>query len=203
MALKSSVITLPKNCKIIYLNGPTSSGKTTLAKALQQAFEEPFLHVGIDKIIGWMPEKMNDWLALSHDAPLPGFSWKKGVDPSGHPTYELQMGPYAKKIRRAFLEIARLLATLGHNLILDDFAFGKKDVDEWKALLTDFQVLWVGVNAPLEILESREKTRGNRVVGSARDQFHKIHAGAVYDLTLDTHQSSLGENVAKIQAALG
>lgn len=42
--------------QIIYLNGPSSSGKTTLAKALQHAFEEPFLHVGIDKIIGWMPD---------------------------------------------------------------------------------------------------------------------------------------------------
>jgi chloramphenicol 3-O phosphotransferase len=40
--------------KIIYLNGPSSSGKTTLAKALQDAFEEPFLHVGIDKIIDRM-----------------------------------------------------------------------------------------------------------------------------------------------------
>jgi len=37
--------------QIIYLNGPSSSGKTTLAKALQDVFEEPFLHVGIDKII--------------------------------------------------------------------------------------------------------------------------------------------------------
>lgn len=43
--------------QIIYLNGPSSSGKTTLAKALQHAFDDPFLHVGIDKIIGWMPEK--------------------------------------------------------------------------------------------------------------------------------------------------
>ena len=34
--------------QIIYLNGPSSSGKTTLAKALQHAFEEPFLHIGID-----------------------------------------------------------------------------------------------------------------------------------------------------------
>jgi chloramphenicol 3-O phosphotransferase len=50
-----------KMFNIIYLNGPSSSGKTTLAKALQQAFEEPFLHVSVDKIIGWMPEKINDW----------------------------------------------------------------------------------------------------------------------------------------------
>ncbi len=47
--------------QIIYLNGPSSSGKTTLARGLQHAFEDLFLHVGIDKIDGWMPEKVNDW----------------------------------------------------------------------------------------------------------------------------------------------
>ena len=36
--------------KIIYLNGPSSSGKTTLAKALQESLEEPYLHIGIDKV---------------------------------------------------------------------------------------------------------------------------------------------------------
>ena len=60
--------------QIIYLNGPSSSGKTTLAKALQQAFEEPFLRVAVDHIIGWMPEKVNDW--TGKEAPL-GYSWKK------------------------------------------------------------------------------------------------------------------------------
>jgi chloramphenicol 3-O phosphotransferase len=47
--------------KIIYLNGPSSSGKTTIAKALQDSFYEPYLHVGIDKMIGFMPAKVNDW----------------------------------------------------------------------------------------------------------------------------------------------
>ena len=60
--------------QIIYLNGPSSSGKTTLAKALQHAFDDLFLHVGIDKIIGWMPEKVNDWTGV--EASL-GYSWKK------------------------------------------------------------------------------------------------------------------------------
>jgi chloramphenicol 3-O-phosphotransferase len=85
--------------QIIYLNGPSSSGKTTLAKALQHAFEKPFLHVGIDKIIGWMPEKINDW--TGKEAPL-GYSWKKGQDESGNPIQELQAGPYAQKIGETF-----------------------------------------------------------------------------------------------------
>jgi len=35
--------------EVIYLGGPSSSGKTTLAKAIQDDFDDPFLHIGIDK----------------------------------------------------------------------------------------------------------------------------------------------------------
>jgi chloramphenicol 3-O phosphotransferase len=186
-----------ESVQIIYLNGPSSSGKTTLAKALQHAFEEPFLHVGIDKIIGWMPEKVNNW--TGGDAPL-GYSWKQGIDESGNPIQELQIGPYAKKIAKTFQEVVLLLAEMGHNLIIDDVSFGKSQVDEWKELLKNFKVLWVGVNAPLAILEQREKERGNRIIGSARGQFHGVHAGATYDLEIDTHHATLDENIEKIKS---
>jgi len=182
--------------QIIYLNGPSSSGKTTLAKALQHAFEEPFLHVGIDKIIGWMPEKVNDW--TGGEAPL-GFSWKKSQDESGNPIQELQEGPYAQKIGTTFREVVLALARMGHHLIIDDVSFGKEQVDAWKETLKDFRVLWVSVNAPLSVLEEREKRRGNRILGSARGQFHKVHTDVTYDLQIDTHQASPEENAEEIK----
>jgi chloramphenicol 3-O phosphotransferase len=77
--------------QIIYLNGPSSSGKTTLAKALQHAFDDLFLHVSIDKIISWMPEKVNDWTGDGETSL--GYSWKKSTDASGHLIQELQIGP--------------------------------------------------------------------------------------------------------------
>lgn len=188
-----------KLVQIIYFNGPSSSGKTTLAKALQHALEEPFLHVGIDKIIGWMPEKVNDW--TGGEAPL-GYSWKKSEDTSGNPIQELQIGPYAQKIGKTFQEVALALAKMGHHLIIDDLSFGKQQLDEWKKILKDFRVLWVGVNAPLPVLEQREKERGNRIPGSARGQFHKVHVDAAYDLEVDTHQASIVENTEKIKSLL-
>src|SRR5258708_1171167 len=183
--------------QIIYLNGPSSSGKTTLAKALQHAFKEPFLHVGIDKIIGWMPEKINDW--TGGEAPL-GYSWKKSVDESGNPIQELQAGPYAQKIGKTSQEVVLALAKMGHRIVIDDVSFGKQQLDEWKKTLEGFQVLWVGVNAPLPVLAQREKERGNRILGSARGQFHKVHVDASYDLEIDTHQASISENVEKIKS---
>ena len=186
-----------KTAQIIYLNGPSSSGKTTLAKALQQAFEQPFLHVGIDKIIGWMPEKINDW--TGGEAPL-GYSWKKSQDEAGNPIQELQAGPYAQKMGETFREVVLALAKMGHHIIVDDVSFGKQQVDVWKETLGDFPVVWIGVNAPLSILEKREKERGNRILGSARGQFHKVHVDINYDLEIDTHHASLKENIEKIKS---
>ncbi len=183
--------------QIIYLNGPSSSGKTTLAKALQHAFEEPFLHVGIDKIIGWMPEKVNDW--TGGEASI-GYSWKKSEDASGNPIQELQVGPYAQKIGKTFQEVVVALAKMGHHIVIDDVSFGKQQLDEWKKALKAFRVLWVGVNAPLTVLEQREKERGNRIQGSARGQFHKVHVDAIYDLEIDTHRASISENTEKIKS---
>lgn len=176
---KGRLTMINKSIQIVYLNGPSSSGKTTLAKALQNAFEEPFLHVGIDKIIGWMPEKINDW--TGGEAPL-GYSWKASVDTSGNLIQELQTGPYAQKIRKPLQEVVLALAKMGHCIVIDDVSFGKQELNEWKEILKDFRVLLVGVNAPLPILEQREKERGNRIVGSARGQFFKVHVDTVYDL---------------------
>jgi chloramphenicol 3-O phosphotransferase len=185
--------------QVIYLNGPSSSGKTVLAKALQKAFDEPFLHVGIDKIIGWMPEKINDW--TGGEACL-GYSWKSGADESGHPIQDLQIGPFAKKMEKTFQEVVLTLVKSGHHLIIDDVSFGKDEVDEWRKVLQGYNVIWVGVNAPLHILEQREQERGNRIEGSARGQFHKVHVGVSYDLEIDTHHVPLADNIAKIQSAI-
>ncbi|MFA6119096.1 MAG: hypothetical protein WCT85_04480 [Parachlamydiales bacterium] len=72
--------------KIIYLNGPSSSGKTTIVKALQESFSEPYLHLGIDKIIEFIPAKINNWEGAS---PSLGFSWEHAIDPTGHPIYQI------------------------------------------------------------------------------------------------------------------
>lgn len=185
--------------KIIYLNGPSSSGKTTIAKALQESLNEPYLLLGLDKIIGFMPEKINDW--EGGPAPL-GFSWKPFTDPTGQPAYQIHMGPFAKKITRTLKDITLLLASQHYNLIIDDVAFDSIEVEEWRQVLKGYHVLFVGVLTPLEILEQRERVRGNRFLGTARGQYFKVHDNVAYDLEIDTHAQTLEENVAKIKAAL-
>lgn len=183
------------NYQIIYFNGPSSSGKSELIKELQASLDKPFLHVGIDKVIGMMPAHTNHW--EGGYAPL-GFCWKAAKDEDGTPMYELQMGPFAHQISQTYRELVLRLAELEHFIIIDDVAFGKKEFDRWKTLLADYKVLYLGVHAPLNVIEERERKRGNRIIGSARAQFRKVHEGINYDLDIDTHQDTLCDNVSKI-----
>jgi len=184
---------------IIYFNGPSSSGKTYLASALQKALEEPFLYVSIDMMVQMMPPSLNDWTGVA--APQ-GFSWKKGVDATGHTVQELQIGPFAQKMIESFKEVVLSLAKGGHNIIIDDVAFGKSQVDLWKERLKDFDVLYVGIFAPLEVLEKREQERSGRIAGSARAQYYKCHQDVEYDLFLDTDADSTEKNTEKIKNAM-
>jgi len=185
--------------QIIYLNGPSSVGKTTLAKALQETLDEPFLHLSFDKAIGWMPQKMNDW--EGGHSPL-GFSWKHSQDTDGFPMQLLKAGPFAHKIQHSFRNVVLYLAQSGYHLIVDDFAFGQENRALWQEMLKDFSVLWVGLKAPLEVLEQREKERKERIAGSARAQFLQFQQENWYDVELDTHNESIRSLIQKIQERL-
>jgi chloramphenicol 3-O phosphotransferase len=185
--------------QIIYINGPSSSGKTTLAQILQQDLDQPFLHIGIDRVIGMMPAKLNNW--EGGPAPL-GFSWKNVTDASGHSVHEIQLGPFAKKISLTLKEIVLTMAKMNHHIIIDDVALGEHDVDKWRAVLSDYKVLWVGIHSPLSLLEEREKQRGNRIVGSARAQYYQVHKDVIYDLEFDTSKDPLEKIVQVIKDKL-
>lgn len=192
-------VSMKKSLQIIYLNGPSSSGKTTLAKAFQQEFDQPFLHIGIDRVIGMMPEKLNNWEGMP--APL-GFSWKPSTDQTGHPIHEIQTGPFAKKIVQTLMQMVLTMAKMGHYVIIDDVSFGESNVDVWRDALKEYKVLWVGIKAPLNILEARERERGNRMHGSARAQYFQVHKDVIYDLEFDTNKDSLKSIIKKIKEYL-
>lgn len=185
--------------QLIYINGPSSVGKTTLAKALQEAFCDPFLHIGIDKVIGMMPAKFNDW--EGGHAPE-GFSWKQGIDDKGNIIQEIQSGPFAQKMILTLKEIVRTLAQLGHYVIIDDVALSRNEVDEWSRVLQPYKVLWIGITAPIELLEERERMRANRINGSSRAQAAHVHQGVAYDFEFDTSKEPLETIVECIKAEI-
>lgn len=186
--------------QIVYLNGPSSVGKSTIARLLQQQLQDPFLVIGIDQLIFMMPEKFNNFTGTGgSNVEVPGFSFQEIVDETGAATgFKIHTGYFGQRMVKALKELVITLARSGFNVIVDDVSFGKKEVQLWNEALREFSVLWVGVHAPLEVIEAREKARGDRKVGSARWQAERVHIGVNYDIMIDTHEKSLDENVAEL-----
>ena len=94
--------------------------------------------------------------------------------------------------------IIKALVNDGLYVVVDYVAFGKEDLDKIKEELSSLKILWVGIHCPLNIIEKREKDRGDRTIGFARYFYHNTHKGNNYDLNLDTHTNTLEENTSLI-----
>jgi chloramphenicol 3-O phosphotransferase len=69
----------------------------------------------------------------------------------------------------------------------------------YKNLLSAFDLFLVGVFAPLDVLEARERERGDRLIGLARWQYDRVHKGVPYDLEVDTSHATPLECAALIK----
>ena len=181
--------------KVIFLNGPSSSGKTNIAKLLQAKLPEPYMHIGIDKLIGMMPAHLNDWEGGVAEQ---GFFWKKEYDKNGYQVFHIQMGPYAKKVSNTLKDVVVTMLKNGLNVIVDEVCIEEKSFENWQKKLSAYKVLYVGIRAPIDVLEKREKERNDRIHGSARAQHKLVHQGNQYDLEIDTAVSSIEECVRVI-----
>lgn len=150
---------------VIFLNGVSSSGKTSIAKILQQTLAAPYLHVQLDSFEAMLPERYDegglfDWQALFPKA-LSGFHHSIAA-----------------------------LATAGNNLIVDHVTVYREgwhsSLIECAYLLMPFRAYLIGVHCSLSELQRREQARGDRFVGTALRQFDRVHRYGVADLNVDT-----------------
>ena len=154
--------------QIIFLNGASSSGKGSIAKALQGILEKPCVHLCIDDYLGAFQK------GLWNNKEVVQWEWPN--------------------IIAGFHAAAAAIARAGNLVIVDDVL---EEEPPWiENMLTFFDgldVTFVGVHCPLEELERREKERGDRRQGMARQQFEQVHAQAIYDVEVDTLALSPGE----------
>jgi chloramphenicol 3-O phosphotransferase len=175
---------------IIFLNGCTSSGKSSLAKALQETLPGLWLVSGIDQAIGMAP------LRLHHHPD--GFFFDADAD--GH--VRLNFGGEGQALLAAHRRAAVALAQDGVNLILDEVLATPDMRWLWLEALEGCDVWFVGVHCELDELERREVARGDRRIGQARGQFGKVHEGMVYDIELDTTEGPIAVAARQITSRL-
>jgi chloramphenicol 3-O phosphotransferase len=157
--------------KIIYLNGTSSSGKTSITRALHEQLNQPYLHCPIDFF-----EQM-----------IPHQQIQRGIVPD------------LNAIQAGFTGCIAALANAGNNIIVDDVICEPFDHPEGQTPLPTrellhqrvgalhaFNILYVKVYCSLPTVEQREQARGNRTIGLARFQFHRVHQDSIYDVEVDT-----------------
>jgi chloramphenicol 3-O phosphotransferase len=162
--------------RIVLLNGVGSVGKSSIANALQTITTDPFLHVQMDAFLEMLPERYQD-----HPDGLTFTT----VQQDGKPSVVIRTGPVADRAFRGMRHAVAAMAAQGNDLIVDEVLMGRKKA-EYVTLLSAFEVFLVGVFAPLDILEARERERGDRMIGLARWQYDRVHQDIEYDLEVDT-----------------
>ncbi|MCE3230735.1 MAG: chloramphenicol phosphotransferase [Alphaproteobacteria bacterium] len=174
---------------ILFLNGCSSSGKSTLAKAIQHLSDTPWLLLGIDTFFHMMPSK---YVGFGEKADE-GYRFVPSQD-KGEPMMRVESGVFGKAVTHSIPKVIQTLAKDAHNLIVDEVLFSDGELEAYVQALTGYTVYFIGVMCDLKTLQEREILREDRALGLARDQFAHVHnRKRPYDLTVDTtHTSPFG-----------
>jgi chloramphenicol 3-O phosphotransferase len=151
--------------------------KISTAKALQAITSKPFLHIAMDTFLDMLPKKML--------ANPDGLLFETAQD-DGKPVIAIRIGPVLERAMRGMRHAVAAMAAQGNNLLVDVVMTEARIAQEYRDLLRPFDLRLVGLFAPLDVLEARERARGDREVGLARWQYGRVHRGIAYDLEVDT-----------------
>ena len=128
-----------------------------------------------------------------------GLLFETGED-EGRPSTAIASGPSFGRLMTGMRHAIAAMAEHGNNVIVDDVFWSGED-KEYRRLLRTYDVRLVGLFAPLELIEERERRRGDRVIGLARWQFGRVHQGVIYDLEIDMSEASASRAAVIIRDA--
>ena len=184
--------------RAIVLTGTSGAGKSSMAAELQNILPEPFLALGLDTFFGAMPYR---WTSAGESSGE-GFSYVRDTDPQGHPRLRIDYGPVGARLLAGMRGAVAALLSEGNNVIVDEMPIDTTIVPAWRAALAEYRVLWVRVNAPLAVLESREAERfPERFRGLSRGHYDICDAED-FDLVLDSSDLEPSERAQYVATAL-
>lgn len=161
--------------RMILLNGAPSASKTTLARAVHEAVDEPMFYLSLDEFRGGIRPQF--WIGD-------------------------QVAGLFRRIMRAYLEVLEAVAAQGLPVVSE--AVITPDVTEFYAPLFErFDVTLVGVRCPLTVNQERESRRTDRRNGPIDldvANFELVHQQD-YDLEVDTSVEPTTTSLARILAA--
>ena len=179
--------------QVVILNGVSSAGKSSLARALQSITWPPFLHVQLDTFTEMLPASFREQAGGAEQTPESTCLTSARTD---------NIDEIVGQTRRGMRHAVAAMAAQGLRLVIDEVMDDAAAV-EYDRLLAPYRTFVVGVTAPREILELRERNRRDRVVGLAQSQLDFVHRNMRYDLTVDTSAMTALQGALLMKKHLG
>ena len=183
--------------KIIFLNGTSSSGKTTLSHALQVCLQEPYQHIALDQFRDGLPAR---YRGLNSPEGTPGALGLNVVprQQDGEDYTDIEFGSVGLTMLKGMRRAIATMAQCGNNIIVDDIIMNDDFLDDYLKVMRDLTVIFVGIRCPIDVLNKRELERPGRFPGTAVGHFHKAHGHGIYDIEVDTSRLTAAECAERI-----
>lgn len=176
----------PPAGRVVFLNGGSSSGTSTIGRALQAKLEGGWLLIGVD-VLNWL-------LPVEMTRSPSGISVIDG---------EIHRGAAFLSAYNWFQHSVAALCRAGQNVTVDGvLADGGAGQRNWASSFEGIAVIWVGVCCSGPVAKARESDRGDRSRGVAGRYTDCVHQGVNYDIDVDTTAASVADSVSSIAGAL-
>jgi len=180
--------------EVIVLNGGSSSGKSSIARSLQELLVMPWATLGVDDLISALSPSL-----VGGSPPLSGRTPLLRLGGNGEVIVEAAW----RQVESAWYAGLSAIARTGLGLIVDEVLLRggtaqRQIADAFEGLA----LLWVGVHCDPVVAAAREVGRPGRVAGMASSQAVKVHQGVHYDVTVDTTTASSEDCARTILAHL-
>ena len=190
------MLTTNKLGNIVILNGTPRSGKSSIAKVVQNTFDGVWMNLGVDTFMKMTPKRYQPGIGLR-----PG-----GERPDLEPLIvTLYQGMYESIAAHSRLGL-NVVVDVGHH---DIYSTRRNILYNCANVLKDFPVLFVGIRCPLDVvMERRIETwnSGYTEVGNVPQPVvlwqDSVHVPGIYDLELDTSELSSEECAEAIRMCL-
>jgi chloramphenicol 3-O phosphotransferase len=187
--------------RVIVLNGTSSAGKTTLARAFRDrraVAGECWLLLALDDFNDQLPHQ---WFAAGHHrGPFSADGVRFAHTPHG---VTVEVGDVGRSLFATYRRTAALWARQGFDVLVDDVCIDEEAARDWDEALAGLEVTWVAVRCPPGVAEERERARGDRLPGLARGMGGAVANRSRYDLELDTEAVGVEALVDRLESALG
>jgi len=161
---------------IVFLNGTSSSGKTSISTELLNQNEISFHHLSIDDFFLRLFHEYIDFVNTKCSS----------VESADREDVQVPTHVIIDPLVALFYSTIKFMSAKGMNIVVDTVNDSDERLKSCLDLLIDHPVLFVGVTCSKEELIRREKLRGDREIGLAISQYDKVYCHNEYDIELNT-----------------